>query len=412
MRCRNVEFSNISSGLLQEILRLKCAVPTANCSLGTLPGNNFGLTSGHNLSIDLGPRASGNMMHQMKVDAMLNSFNVHVSENNDSLVVHLCGEDNATREQKISMMLFRGYYNFSSLSSRLRRGMMDQLLLSMDEPARVALAKQILMDSAVTTPAAEAAASLASLAVKRKHTKHDSTTSSLTKDGDAFTSACWQSKRDCIQSAPNLSSPSGSQSLRSATTRFDHAPETTTEATTTTTLNGTLPLVRTREESESHMDEFNATSEGESARKRRNDAGTSITCIAESPTCPKCKKKITVRNRRPYNHKKQNGSFYFIYQCCGTDYSNMSVLSGINNKQFKKLTPAVSTLSEWHYLRYPDGKGKWRITCRGRRWTRCEHCKALYKNTKGKKSYHTRDRCPWSHLDPDEAGKAAAITVT
>ena len=407
----------MSSGLLRELLWLKCTGSTPPNSLRTLPESTCGLTKGNNLSTDSEASSSGRLTPEMKVDSTsglqpFDNLGVHLSENKDSLVIHLCGEDNPTREQKISTMLLTGYYNFSGLSPRLRKGILDQLLLSMDEPARVALAKQILMESAVTTPAAEAAASLALLAANMEHTNYESTHYGFTKGHNAFASDCWQSKRGCMQSAPSLSSPAAGQSLRSMTTGFDHVSETAPEVTTTVTLKASLPLVRTREDSDSYSDDLSVSSEGESARKRRNDASTPITCTAAFPTCPKCKKRVTVRDRRPYNHKKQNGSYYFVYQCCGTDYSNMTILSGHHNKQFKKLSPPVSTLSEWHYLTYPDGKGKWRITCRGRRWTRCEHCKALYKNTKGKKSYHTRDRCPWSHLDPDEAGKAAAITVT
>ena len=125
------------------------------------------------------------------------------------------------------------------------------------------------------------------------------------------------------------------------------------------------------------------------------------------PSCPECKKDIPNGVRLPYTHSRQNGSFYVRFRCCGKDFSNLSCLSGANNKQFLRLEPPPSGLQEWKWV-----NNKWRLWCRGREWTCCDHCNVLYKYSSGEKCQHTREKCKWKYLSVTEAETAAANTLS
>lgn len=124
------------------------------------------------------------------------------------------------------------------------------------------------------------------------------------------------------------------------------------------------------------------------APKTRQSAPDSYS--QSSPTCPKCKKAITNARRLPYTHERNNGdSFYYNYRCCYGEYSNLRYLSGQKNRIFSRLLPPPQTLVRWIH----NGR-KWRLSCRGRQWTRCEYCRALYMFGRGTKGYHTKAKCP------------------
>ena len=340
---------------------------------------------------------------------------IQLSENNTSLVIHLYGEDETTRERKINKMLSTGYFNFSKTNSHLRRGVravVEQLLQSMDESTRTEIARQILIRPPVNskrnapTPTAKALAAPAVNPPKRAHL-------STNRDLNEFIGAVNLFGREFVQRTP---APAANLGLFRGTTGQNYAsqmpvqpgasPIAVTGAGGLPSLQRITPFVRTHDDGQSRN--FNA---GESKRSRRNDATASTSSSSVLPTCPKCGKRITVWEIRPYNHQKQNGCFYFLFRCCDTDFSNMAALSVDKNRQFKHLTSAVSTLTEWRF-RMGNEKGKWRISCRGQDWTRCDHCKALFKNHNGVKSYRTKDKCVWKDMDPVAAGKAAAATVS
>ena len=130
--------------------------------------------------------------------------------------------------------------------------------------------------------------------------------------------------------------------------------------------------------------------------------------VINAQTCLKCKQKIPTGLRRPYTHQKSNGSFYLIFRCCGQDYSDLRNLSGERNKHFQGLKPTKSQLIAWAF---DDKFKKWRLMARGQSWTRCNHCKALYKNFSGKSGHHPKSKCPWAHLSEMDAEEAAAKSV-
>lgn len=130
----------------------------------------------------------------------------------------------------------------------------------------------------------------------------------------------------------------------------------------------------------------------------RGTSGSSV----KRPTCLECKKEISSGERRPYTHKRQNGSFYLIFRCCGKEFSNLASLSGEKNKQFSDLKPVHSDLAEWRFE-----EKRWRLKCRGQNWTRCDHCQALYKYAPGARNYRTKEKCRWSQLPVAAAGIAA-----
>lgn len=131
--------------------------------------------------------------------------------------------------------------------------------------------------------------------------------------------------------------------------------------------------------------------------------------VRNAQSCLACGKKIPRGVRRPYTHQKSNGSFYVIYRCCGKDYSDLKNLSGLRNKHFQGLKPVKHELTGWSF----DKKfNKWRLMARGQSWTRCNHCKALYKNFSGKSGHHPTSKCAWAYLNEAEAEEAAANSVT
>ena len=108
------------------------------------------------------------------------------------------------------------------------------------------------------------------------------------------------------------------------------------------------------------------------------------------PKCPKCNKTITNGERVSYTHERNNGdSFYYNYRCCMTEYSDLRSLSGHRNRIFSRLLPPPLQLVRWVH----NGR-KWKLICRGRQWTRCEYCRALYMFGRGAKGYHTKEKCP------------------
>ena len=135
---------------------------------------------------------------------------------------------------------------------------------------------------------------------------------------------------------------------------------------------------------------------GSSATKLSTDLSKKVnpTVVGEStlhircPSCPICNKVITVKKKRSYSHTNQKGAFYYIFQCCNKEFSHLSSLPKL--RKFKKLEPACE-LHEWTFR-----NDKWRLYCRGREWTRCQHCEALFLSYTGKDQYHTKSECPLS----------------
>ena len=110
--------------------------------------------------------------------------------------------------------------------------------------------------------------------------------------------------------------------------------------------------------------------------------------------CLVCGKRITTRRRRLYTHKSQKGAFYFIYQCCGKEFSHLGSLSA-DCKRLKDLLPARK-LIEWKFVKSKLGY-KWRLNqCRGRDWNRCQHCEAIFLDYTGKNTYHRKSECPYA----------------
>lgn len=124
-----------------------------------------------------------------------------------------------------------------------------------------------------------------------------------------------------------------------------------------------------------HLDTFSAVTDQSNFDERR-------------PTCPLCSQTITVQRQRLYTHRHCKGAYYIIYQCCGREFSHLASLKGC--KIFDSLQPAQK-LIEWKFVR-----NKWRLNgCRGRDWTRCQHCEAIFAYYSGKNAYHTKSECPY-----------------
>ena len=109
------------------------------------------------------------------------------------------------------------------------------------------------------------------------------------------------------------------------------------------------------------------------------------------PTCPICNQVVTTKNKRLYSHTNQKGAFYYIFKCCNKEFSHLGSLPKL--KKFKKLLPPRN-LGEWSFR-----NNKWRLYCRGREWTRCQHCEALFFSYTGKNQYHTKSECPLSKCE-------------
>lgn len=112
------------------------------------------------------------------------------------------------------------------------------------------------------------------------------------------------------------------------------------------------------------------------------------------PTCPVCNQVVTIKKKRQYSHTNQKGAFYYIFQCCNKEFSHLGSLPKL--KKFNKLLPPWD-LAEWSFH-----NNKWRLYCRGREWTRCQYCEALFFSYTGKNQYHTKSECPLSKLTPQK----------
>lgn len=103
---------------------------------------------------------------------------------------------------------------------------------------------------------------------------------------------------------------------------------------------------------------------------------------------PDCGKLMRAK-RIPYTHGNSGKSFCYIFDCCGAEYSSLRSLSSDKCLRFERLEPVPRQPARW----YKQG-GQWRLKCRGKVWTRCDHCNALFMHHSGKSGRHTRDKCP------------------
>ena len=89
-----------------------------------------------------------------------------------------------------------------------------------------------------------------------------------------------------------------------------------------------------------------------------------------------------------YMHRTSKGCFYYIYRCCGAEFSTLRCLTSDKWKTFRKLEPP-SRPAKWF-----QKDGQWRLKCRGKTWTRCDHCRALFLYFTGRHAHHTKEKCP------------------
>ena len=287
----------------------------------------------------------------------INTGSAPSPETSDTLTIHLFADDDKTRERNLEKLLTHGYFNYGIADSRVRKAIIEQL--SMGDCTRTMAKTKRQAPSTTHTEAKE------DVNLKRPNLGTD-----LDDPTALFVQACWNVERKQKTTATYSASMTAMTPHSSVTNSQHMSP---------------MPILA-----------------------ENSSVSTAFSASSFEPTCPKCYKPFKCKEIRPYTHNKQKDSSYHIYRCCETDFSNMSSLSGSKNKQFKDLDPADDHLHEWKYRTVKKGRGKWKLRCRGQDWTRCEHCKALYKDNHGSSSYHTRDRCTWSRLDDVNAGLAAA----
>ena len=288
------------------------------------------------------------------------------AERTNTLALYLSADDYKTRERNLQKMLSAGYFNYDFANPRVRRAVVEQLLRSMDPKTRAEIVEQYSKKPMAKrrAPTPTHAESKEEVNPKRPNRRPDFESS--------FVNACW--KKD-VQGKPQMPTLSVPLAVMPGCTNSRHV---------------------------SRMDAIPETS----------SASIAYAASTLEPTCPKCHKGLKCDAIRPYTHQNQKDSFYRIFRCCGREFSNMSTLSGTKNRQFKDLTPVDHQLHEWKYHHSKTGLRKWKLTCRGQDWTRCEHCKALFKDINGKNNYRTKNKCPWAHLHVAAAGDAAAAIVS
>ena len=92
-----------------------------------------------------------------------------------------------------------------------------------------------------------------------------------------------------------------------------------------------------------------------------------------------------------------------IYHCnhCGKQCSDLRHFTKERDNRFKDLEPAPKQPSVWYQHPYKHSKRKfeWRLNCRGRVWSRCEYCRAIFLQATGKRGEHSKERCSqWRQL--------------
>ena len=93
----------------------------------------------------------------------------------------------------------------------------------------------------------------------------------------------------------------------------------------------------------------------------------------------------------------------YIYQCthCGKQCSDLRRFEKERDKRFKDLEPTPKQPSVWYQHRYKHSKRnfEWRLNCRGRVWSGCEYCRAIFLQAAGKRGDHNKERCSkWLQL--------------
>ena len=94
----------------------------------------------------------------------------------------------------------------------------------------------------------------------------------------------------------------------------------------------------------------------------------------------------------------------YIYQCneCKRQWSDLRHFTKERDKRFKDLEPAPKQLSVWYqhpYKQHSKRIFEWRLKCRGRVWSRCEHCRAIFLQATGKRGDHSKESCSkWRQL--------------
>ena len=106
-----------------------------------------------------------------------------------------------------------------------------------------------------------------------------------------------------------------------------------------------------------------------------------------------------------YTHRTK--AIACIHRCerCGKQCSNLARFEKEKDKRFKYLEPVPEQPSVWYEHSFDHKSScrgnEWRLDCRGRIWSRCEYCRAIFLQANGKTGNHSKEKCPaWrEHCD-------------
>ena len=99
-----------------------------------------------------------------------------------------------------------------------------------------------------------------------------------------------------------------------------------------------------------------------------------------------------------YTHKNKVQAVIYGCQVCGKQCSTLRRFDQEKDKRFKCLEPPADQPSVWYEHWFDQSRSKresqWQLNCRGRIWSRCQYCRAIFLQANGKNGDHSNQRCP------------------